>query len=80
MIRAPPRAPLGDTPDGHPYLLIIAVADILVEAVETLHVPVVQVVRGQISAPSEPPFSRHLGEEPPPKKNTKSLKKTHLVT
>ena len=43
--------------------MIIAVADVLVEAVEPLHVSIVQVTRGQVGTPSEPPFPRHLGEQ-----------------
>lgn len=69
---APPFSPL--IPAGHTlrtHLLIIAVADLLVEAVESFHVAIVKIVRGQVGTPSEPPFSRHLGRETPPPKKQK---------
>lgn len=43
------------------HLLVVAVTNILVEAVELLNVSVIEVVRGEVRSPSEPPFSRHLG-------------------
>lgn len=46
-----------------PNLGVVAVADVLVEAVKLFHVSVVQVVRGEVGTPSKPPFPGHLGKE-----------------
>lgn len=45
------------------HLRIIAVANVLIEAVKALNVSVVEVVRGQVSASTEPPLPGHLGVE-----------------